>query len=388
MTVTNNASVLRLEQGTLRWWQAGDAVPRDVPSTGELPDNTVFALPSDAVRLGGLQVSRAEIKHLRKSLPFLLEEDVIEELHTLHCVHCEGAEGSVTYGVTTRQSMDTWTSLLPEGWEGPWIPEALLLPAADGELCLIVETDAVIMRSGATLGARVPRVLLAPLLNSLVTPPKTVSLYGQDQAADLALLPDGWAPKAQWRRGGFGQALLLNTGETSLDMRAGDYAPRLPFARWWGHWRQVAAVAAAALVLQLGADAFALHRLESENLSLRTAIQESYRQANPKGAVVDAEKQLDRQLAEYRTSASGTALMPLLSVITQSVASEQGLGISSLNFNASSSEVRLDLSADNYALVERLRQRLEGMGLSATLETSSSRNDEVRARLRVVGDGV
>lgn len=386
MTVSNNASVLRIEQGELRWWRAGDPVSRDVPSVDALPDNTVLAIPSDAVRLGELDISQAERKHLRKSLPFLLEEDLIDELQTLHFVHGEGSAGAVTYGVTTRESMDAWAQLLPGDWEGPWIPEALLLPVGEQELCLVVENDSVLLRLGTTLGSRIPKSLLAALLNSLDSLPDIVSIYGHDEAADLALLPTQWLGKAQWRRGGFGQALLLGSDNQSLlDLRQGHYAPRLPFARWWGHWRQVAMVAAAALVLQLGADALALHRLESENLALRAAIQDSYRQANPRGAVVDPEKQLDRQLAEYQVSASGTAFTPLLSVITRTIAGEQGLGIGSLNFNASSGEVRLDLSADNYALVEKFRAQLQRQGLSAVLETSSSRNDRVRARLRVAG---
>jgi len=392
MTVSTNLSVLRIEQGTLRWWQAGDSTSRDVPPVDGLPDNTVLALPSDAVRLGELAVSQAERKHLRKSLPFLLEEDVIDDVAALHCVYGGGSDGiedTIRYGVTTRACMDDWARLLPEHWEGPWIPESLLLPVNEGELCLVVETDSVLVRSSAALGARVPKQLLAPLLNSLATPPETVLIYGQDQHDDLALLPPEWIINAQWRRGGFGQALLLSGDHsTLLDLRQGDYAPRLPFQRWWGHWRQVAMAAAAALVLHLGADAFVVHQLERDNMALRAAIQASYRQANPRGAVVDPEKQLDRQLAEYQVASSGTAFTPLLATITQAVASEQGLSISSLNFNATSSEIRLDLIAENYALVEKLRQRLQTQDMTATLETSSSRDDRVRARLRIVGGRV
>ena len=40
-------------------------------------------------------------------------------------------------------------------------------------------------------------------------------------------------------------------------------------------------------------------KLKSHNLELRSAIQQTYRRANPRGAVVDVEKQLDRQIAEF-----------------------------------------------------------------------------------------
>ena len=59
------------------------------------------------------------------------------------------------------------------------------------------------------------------------------------------------------------------------------------------------------------------------------------------------------------------------------------MSVSTLNFNSGNGEIRLDLLADNYMSVESLRQRLEQSGMVAILETSSSREDRVRARLRI-----
>ena len=59
------------------------------------------------------------------------------------------------------------------------------------------------------------------------------------------------------------------------------------------------------------------------------------------------------------------------------------MSVSTLNFNSGNGEIRLDLLADNYTSVESLRQRLDQSGMVATLETSSSREDRVRARLRI-----
>jgi len=211
-------------------------------------------------------------------------------------------------------------------------------------------------------------------------------MYGRDQAADKAWVPDALQDRVQWRHGGFGQALLLVDGQQSpLDLRQGDYAPRLPFARWWSLWRTVAVVAGVALLLQLGNDMVNYQRLSNENIALRAAIQERYRQANPQGAVVDVEKQLDRQLGEYNPAAAGVAFTPLLASISQALAGEGAISVSTLNFDASNGDVRLDLLADNYASIESLRQRLTSTGMTATLETSSSRNDRVRARLRIGG---
>jgi len=179
--------------------------------------------------------------------------------------------------------------------------------------------------------------------------------------------------------------LLLAQDGPAFDLRQGRFAPQLPLGRWWRLWQRVAVAAGVALVLQLGADVAQYQRLKADNTRIRQAIQDSYRQANPRGAVVDVEKQLDRQIAEFNPSSNGLAFTPLLAAITASLAEQGSISLSTLNFSASSGEVRLDLMADDFAAVEALRQLLGRRGLDATLETSSSRDEQVRARLRVAG---
>ena len=406
MTVSANLSVVRLESGHLRLWRAGadDAVTMD--ATQVWPDNTVFAVPADAVRVVKKNLAPDEAKHLRKSLPFLMEEEVIDDIGDLHFAHQLHEDGGLEVAIVARQTIDAWHALLPAEWDGAWLPECLLLPVQSDEMCLVVEGETVLARwsvgheganqmdavppspsqTGVTEGTRLPRALLAALIEAMDPAPDAIIMYGRDQAADKAWVPDALQDRVQWRHGGFGQALLLVDGQQSpLDLRQGDYAPRLPFARWWSLWRTVAVVAGVALLLQLGNDMVNYQRLSNENIALRAAIQERYRQANPQGAVVDVEKQLDRQLAEYNPAAAGVAFTPLLASISQALAGEGATSVSTLNFDASNGDVRLDLLADNYASIESLRQRLTSTGMTATLETSSSRNDRVRARLRIGG---
>lgn len=406
MTVSANLSVVRLESGHLRLWRAGadDAVTMD--ATQVWPDNTVFAVPADAVRVVKKNLAPDEAKHLRKSLPFLMEEEVIDDIGDLHFAHQLHEDGGLEVAIVARQTIDAWHALLPAEWDGAWVPECLLLPVQSDEMCLVVEGETVLARwsvgheganqmdavppspsqTGVTEGTRLPRALLAALIEAMDPTPDAIIMYGRDQAADKAWVPDALQDRVQWRHGGFGQALLLVDGQQSpLDLRQGDYAPRLPFARWWSLWRTVAVVAGVALLLQLGNDMVNYQRLSNENIALRAAIQERYRQANPQGAVVDVEKQLDRQLAEYNPAAAGVAFTPLLVSISQALAGEGAISVSTLNFDASNGDVRLDLLADNYASIESLRQRLTSTGMTATLETSSSRNDRVRARLRIGG---
>lgn len=385
MTVHDNTSVMRFEGDRLMLWRAGDLHGTPVEGLAAMPPNTVFAAPGDAIRLVEIEVRPDEAKHLAKSLPFLLEDEVVEDIGDLVFprVHLEGNRWLVA--ILRRDRMAEWAERLPPDWDGPWIHESLVLPWQPNEVCVLVEGDEVVIRYARWGGARIERALLGTLLSALPQPGAAIVVYGTDEQADTAAIPEHLWEQTRWRQGALGASLLVAREETHFDLRQGEFAPTLPLTRWWGMWRRVAVVAGAAVILQLGADVAEYQRLKAENLGLRMAIQDSFRQANPRGAVVDAEKQLDRQLAEFNPGTSGVAFTPMLAAVTLAVSEGPGVNISTLNFSSGSGEMRLDLTAEDYAAVEALRQRLGGQGYEAILETSSSRNDRVRARLRVEG---
>jgi len=393
MSVQENITAIRLSGDELELWRAGQTEPLllDPSHGGGVTDHArkqpCFAAPSDSIRLVTLEVDPVEVKHLSQSLPFMLEDEVIDDIDALHFARQPLDNGCWLVAVVNREAMIHWRELLGDDFEGVWLPESLLLPWHPGEICILIEDGSALVRYDALLGTRVELELLTPFLGALVAEREgalSAVLYGQQQADDIALLPEPLKTNVQWRQGNFASALMVASPDLpQLDLRQGGFAPRLPLGRWWAAWRPVAVAAGVALVLALGADIAEYQRLKAENLALRSAIQSSYRLANPKGAVVDAEKQLDRQIAEFIPTSTGSRFTPMLAAVTSAVAEDDELSISTLNFSASAAEIRLDLTASDYAAVEGLRRRLSNAGFTATLETSSSRNEQVRARLRV-----
>jgi general secretion pathway protein L len=89
---------------------------------------------------------------------------------------------------------------------------------------------------------------------------------------------------------------------------------------------------------------------------------------------------LDRQIGEFTGEEGLSAFTPRLVDVVTATISNSGR-VTSINYSAG--QLRLNLTAENFSAVEEIRKALEGKGLKATLETSSARGDDVRARLRV-----
>lgn len=394
-----NLSIVSAAGDELFWLQAGEAAPRPLrdPAVaqqlrqrlGERSHGVVFAAPGDAVRLQALTVTRAEKRHLAASLPYTLEESLCDDIESLHFAHRELSGDTVGVAVASRDCMLAWQQRLAD-WSGlsEWFPEPLLLPWREGQWTVVVEADRAVLRYGSCAGASVEAALLSPLLEALAaaSPPSEVVIYGRDEAADRACLPAELAGAAQWRRGGFGAALLLaDPTEPRPALLQGDFAPRLPYARWWQQWRAVAALLAVAVLLHLASAGLDLRRLQGENLALRGEIQSLYRTVNPRGAVVDAEKQLQRQLDELGGGGQRSGFVPLLAALGELLDDQEGASLASVNYSAGSGELRVNLLVPDFAAVETIRSGLTASGLSATLENSARSGDRVRARLRIGG---
>jgi len=398
--VSENISVLRPSDGSLCWQHAGEPLARDLRDARVADDfrqalsqrshRVVFAAPGPQIRLLELDVTREEKRHLDAALPFMLEDALAEDIEQLHFARCALSEERVGVAALRHSAMEDWDERLAD-WPGigVWVPESLLLPWEAGQWTVLIDGQQALLRYGHCLGASIEQALLPPLLNALAQThePGHIVIYGQDEARDRACLPASLLERAQWRRGGLGEALLLLAPDAELlNLRQGLYAPRLPYERWWRQSRRIAALLLVAFMAHLIASWLDLRQLEAENLALRSEIQSVYREVNPRGAVADAEKQLKRQLAALGGGADGgggfTALLePLAKLVSQ----QDGAALASLNYSQSSDELRVNMLAADFAAVETIRSGLVEAGFSATLESSSRSGQRVRARLRIGG---
>lgn len=394
-----NTAIVRLIGDRLAWYPPGTSDDPQWLDDERAADNlraalaqrrmkVCFAAPGADARLLALSVTPAEKKHLAKSLPFMLEEQVAEDVDDLHFAYTPVDGDTMAVAVCAQQCMHEWQQRL-EAFPGItlWLPEPLLLPQRSGQWCLVIEQGSAIVRTGIAEGFTCEQVMLEPLLEALLAQgpaPSAVVVYGDNQAADTALLPQALHDVVQWRHGSLFSAMLLSDeASLNLNLLQGDFAPRLPLARWWHYWRAAAALFVVAFGLQLGADYLELRNLDQANLALRQAVETSYRQAFPRGAVVDAEKQLSRQLDALRGTSESGGFVSLMEQVGGVIAAMPDTRIATINYNDKSAEMRMNLVASDFEAVEELRTKINAVGLEAVMESSNAQGDSVRARLRI-----
>lgn len=396
------STVIRLLDGHLVWYPPGaDEGPIRIDSDEALAklrewaaqpgDTLCFAAPGTEVTLLRVEFTAAEKKHIDKALPFTLEEQLASDIDELHFSTALVDKTCLGVAVCAREKMGDWQeqlAALPA--VNQWIPEPQMLPWQSGEWTLVLEDQYAIVRTGNCEGFSIERELLPGLLEAALlgdaVKPQAVIVYGRDQVADGEMLPEPVRDLMQWRHGDLRAALLLRQEQNiAVNLLQGDFAQRLPFNRWWQQWRAVAAVFVAAFALQLIAGYTSYLSLERENLELRREIEGSYRRAFPKGALVDAEKQVKRQLDALRGTGQSSGFVSLMNQVGEIVAGKPGTRIASINYNDRGGEMRMNITASDFEAVESIRTALTTSGLEAVMESSNVQGDRVRARLRIGG---
>ena len=155
-----NLNVVRWQQGQGFLLRPGHA-PQSLSADGvSLPENTCLALPSDRVRNLTVPVAPEEVKHLRRALPFMLEESLLEDVSELHFAHAPLRDGLQAVGIVKRATINEWMEEMPEPLRDlPWVTEALCLPWSAGQWTLLFESGSVVVRWAEAEGARVEAVL-------------------------------------------------------------------------------------------------------------------------------------------------------------------------------------------------------------------------------------
>jgi type II secretory pathway component PulL len=209
--------------------------------------------------------------------------------------------------------MDDWHQEPAIGLVSHWVPDTLLLPVPSDQWVVVIEANRCLVRVSEQQAFVCQPDLLNVFLSASLEAgaPAAIVVYSQSEA-ELPDLDAALKDLILVRKGGWLDAVMMNGDVPALlKLRQGGYAPILPWARWWQQWRWVAATLVGAALIQGAVSYSQLQQAQSINLDIRRDIEARYREVYPQGAIVDAEKQLERQLRSLRGDGQSAGFMSL-----------------------------------------------------------------------------
>lgn len=358
-------------------------------------------IPAEQSTLKSYAFDAAEEKLLRQTIGYNLEEALSEDVEELHFALGESRDQQVPVAIVKKTIIENCLADFAD--QGAVIddivPEITLLPWLDQQWTLAVDgsdeaSPRYLLRYASDKGFALSAELFTEAIILLINEqglPENVVLYCDEteRQSVMALLPETLQSQLLWQSANYFSLLSESFNrptekKTWLSFLQGPFSVSLPWQKWWQLWRGVAILALIYAGLQLTYLWADNARLQDKNLALRSATEKAYRQAIPKGAVIDPERQLRRKVSALQ-GGGGEGFVSLLSKVAEATAEIDGFDWQMLNYAEKNNELRITVLANSFQDVEQVRSKLQKQGLTAELTGSSSDDDKTRARLRIRG---
>ncbi len=356
---------------------------------------TVVVLPAAEVTLAEPDLPPVRgAARIAQAVPYALEEQLATELEQLHFAvgPRNPAISATPVAIVARNTLDRWQA----SWEAAGIqPEAAyaessLLPASPNATVLVLDESTLhVKRPGAVAFALDANSLAEAL--AFVVPPgdertEHVSVYAttseyeankalieglRERTATLQvkLLPDGLLPLL---------AAQLPAARP-VNLLQGSYAPASSFGSQLQHWRLPVALAAATVLVFIGAQGFKLWQLHRTEQQLDAEIAQTFNTLLPGQPIVDPRAQLQGVLG--RAGGGQDALLPAVSLLAQAVSQSPATRVEGLAFRGGVLELRV--LAPSIEALDGIRQTMSSRGAQVDLQSTNPRNQQVEGRLQV-----
>ncbi len=357
------------------------------------PPELHLLLPALRCLVTTLPVAKPEARLFTKTLPWTLEERLLEPVEQTHFAHGAPAGGLAPVAAINAAWLQNLLARLHAAGLQPQsaCSELFLVPWQRGQwtVCLPADDAPVLVRHGAHAGFACARANLNTALQLLLNE----SNEGPRQVVVIA------EPSAHIDNSGLFPALLQSHlvlqrrstaqlfGAVELppcNLLQGRFAPALPWAQWWRQWRPAAALLAGLLVADLALSSYGSFRWNAEADRNEAALVELYRSVQPDGELVDPQLQLEQALATVGAAAQ-PGFLTLLSRMAPALQAAPGTLVQNLEYDGASGYLQVQILTGDFAAAENLRARLQQLGLHAELLGSSSDSAGSRTRLRVGG---
>ncbi|MFP4208244.1 MAG: type II secretion system protein GspL [Wenzhouxiangella sp.] len=349
------------------------------PDQPDWPPGLAVYVLCDAGRCTGLTLDLPQMSPRRQqqALRWAAEEHLAGSAEEEHVVAAgRDEDGRLRCVVIAHAGMEAILERLAAEAVEQVCPDALCLPWEDGQVSLAGDGDAIMARWGQWSFGRFEPELVADL---------------------LAPAADGtW----RWLGGPLPEALagrVVKSGNDDLmtvlaggldrapvNLMAGRWSPRS--ARTAGrHWRRVAALVAAVVVVALAALGLENRLLAARSADLAGAIDARFEAAFPGLRPAGRHRELaERELARLRFGQSA-GLLDLMYRVSPVLSGQSGIALHGLSYR--DQRLELDVRAPDVAALDELEQRLRALDLAAALQSASIDDEGAAGRIRVEGAG-
>jgi len=354
----------------------------------ESGDHPVVLVPGTEVLVTKIEIPGRRGRLLRQSLPYLLEENLVDEVDELHFASGPVTkDGRLPVATVSRERLNLWLSMLAEAGlvVDILIPATMAVPISSDQWTVLLTGQEFLARHGDWQLVSGEAENLGNYLSPAVTDPESpveariIDCNATGNSPEPAGVTVSSTMEAEF------MAILVEGFNSSphFNLLQGDFARG---ARWLDILRRWQLPLAAALVLAiLGLTNLTLDyiHLQKEATRLNREINSTYLQAFPGSRVVNPRAQMEQKLAAIKGSdRQQSSFFTIYDKMAPLTAGARGFNLDTLRFQ--NNRLEMELKIQDLQTLEQLKTDLsKAPELSAEIRNAESSDGKVRAKLVV-----
>lgn len=334
-------------------------------------------LPVSSALVTQVQVPAKQRKHLAQVLPFLLEDQLAGSVDDLHVIAGMALpdDAQQVIAIEHSQLRAVLATLAEHGLAATDIGvDALCLPDSTEQISVLLLGQDALLRL-ADGNAQLLAVSDLDALLPLLAGDKPVQIYSADSSITLS------HPHQREEIDNALAWLARRAQQSMLSLLQGQYAPRTAWNAHWQQWRKVAIIAVVAVLAQYAYAVTDWALLKQRVGAIDGAIRDSFSQAFPEQAStahpISSMNGYIKQLGSGGAGGFTSVLAEIAPVLQQS----DGISLRGMGFEASSGELRLDLSARDLSALNQLDSRFQQLGYRTDLGQASASSGGYSSRM-------
>ena len=314
-------------------------------------------VPASSITLTEVDLPEKSQRQAIKALPFMLEENLAQNVDELHFVTGPRNGDALSIAVVAHEQMQTWMEWLSDaGLKAKCIvPDCLALPLVDCDWAAMNLGEEILLRTGAGSGVSLSQTWLDMALPQLLTADAQTTVAGytelQLSGAEIKAQPLD-LPMLVLAKG------LLNA---PMNLLSGIYKPKKEYGKHLLLWRNAAIAFAVVIILALVNKGLNIHQMNSAAAELQAQSEQIYKQVVPGSSrVVNLRSQMGSYVRTLQGGGSGSEFFVMLSGMQDAFAQVPALKPTTLRFDSARNEIRMQVTAKNYEQIEKFKELIAG----------------------------
>ena len=379
----------------------------NIPATTSDERCVVVLVPGQQVLLTTVEIPPKQRRHLRKVLPFLVEEQLAEDIAQLHIATGiqENENSRLPVAVVRKSLMQGWLQALQAAGFVPHVmlPETLVMPSHSQAWSLLHDGNTVWLRTGPYNMFAVEPIMLPGLVGLLIgqKTPGTVSIechlsgtaHEDDTAQQLMQLQQTYTQISLRVKGGNPIMDIFCDGymdhSTSrgpfLNLLQGEFQPLGSGSATAKTVQGLVKIAAIWFIAMVVINVSGAHYFSSRSDEVRTQALELYQQLFPEDTkIIDPIHQMKNHLA-LNTSAEGKGFIKMMTQLAThwGVKSDSPVQMQSIVYREDDQSLTINVTAGSIEALNTLAQQLNVGGLSVKVVSVVNDKDSITGQLAV-----